>query len=1031
MNTSGRADPVDGPSANKSTSRGSTTSSSNSSETTNSDFGPATNVPGGTNDTGSPRHITNEEEHVEERMAAQRTLSSENIESAERGAASSSSSSSTLPSSEQTTVSGTLPSNLLSEESSKGQRKSRISGAATQPGAVAVQPSRLPHNDCDDDAGTEMIHHDGACDSIPRLRRPDADMSPTSEKEQARRCTAEDGGPMPSGPQYRAPGGEQARRTAEDGGVVATETVEEDSPSPMANVLPTEDGEASPPHPMPVEGDEGYLEDSNAPIIQNGSVMDADVTNVAHIIEAELAPTGETYDVEVERERIKQQAERDAQDRFLASAVTAEVKVVDDQDADNRLRRLKIYVAGAMVIVTILIVVLVVVFTIPTSDDIALSSTCETADGPLNTTGDFYTGVIVPREGDFSAACQVDEEGGFGQWYFLKGNGSPLRASTCEGSDDSANSDTQVLVFSGSCSSLRCVGGGDELCGSHASVGWMAEKNEVYFILVRGNRASSTGNFTLTISSLDENGECERAAKIENVTEPIFGSTRNHTLTPQIPSCDGAEESLAPGSWYEVEGDDTVKCVSVTTESDLSTIVFPVTTSIYSGNCGESTCVDSVRDTAEVAWMTNFGTTYYLLVQGEQVEDVGDYFLNLRDSPYNGICENAQGLSVGIVFNGTTVNACQEVDRICSPAGQEGLAGVWFSLKGTGNLMVASTCDAEVGTGSIVTHLTLYNSDGGCSTLGCVSSAKETKCGSNDNQRSIQWFSTLGEIYYILVRSSNPSSFVISVEDVLPDVQAPCDEAIAIDVDSESYSVGSTAGLGSMNATTIVPCSQSSLAGSTGVYYKVVATGGELTASTCMEGTDFATNISVFTGSCEIPECLDDGYVATCDGVRSVASWLSIEGQIYYIYVHGATDEDTGRFALTIKQGGIQVANDFCSTAQEVVIGSTVSGSTTNATLDSIEFCEEEETSPGVWYKLIGDGRSLSASLCGNSTNFDTQIRIYGGECNSLQCVGFNDDSCGTKSEFTWMSEEGIQYYIHISGFEGQVGDFDLLVSVT
>jgi hypothetical protein len=664
-----------------------------------------------------------------------------------------------------------------------------------------------------------------------------------------------------------------------------------------------------------------------------------------------------------------------------------------------------------------------------------ISAICETAFGPLNVTRDVYTGVIEPREGDFTAACQIDDEGGYGQWYFLEGEGNYLQASTCEGSDDSANSDTQVLVFSGSCSSLFCVGGGDELCGAHASVGWMAEEGVVYYVLVRGTRASSTGNFSLTMSSLDENCECEEASNVNNVTEPIFGSTRNHSLSPQIPSCDGVEESVAPGSWFTMDGEDTVKCVSVTTESDLSIIDFPVTTSIFSGDCSELKCVISVRGSTEVAWMTNKGTPYYFLVQGEKPEDVGDFYLNLWDAPYNGICENSQGLSVGLLYNGTTVNACQVFDRICSSdsrtADGDGLAGVWYSVIGTGNLMVASTCDAGIGMGSIVSHLTLYNSVEGCSTLGCVSSAEEIFCGSNDDQRSIQWFSNLGEIYYILVRSSNPSDFVISVEDIVPDSPATCDEAIAVIVDSESYAVGSTAGVDSMNATTNVPCSKSSQVGFAGVYYKVVATGGALTASTCMDGTDFATNISVFSGSCGSPECPDDLSLATCDGVRSVASWFSIEGQTYYIYVHGATNEDSGRFALRVRQGGFKVANDFCSTAQEVVVGSTVSGSTSNATLDPIDLCETEETSPGVWYKLIGDSRSLSASLCGDGTTFDTQIRIYRGECSSLQCVGFNDDSCGTKSELTWMTEDGIQYYVHVSGFKDQAGDFDLLVSVT
>lgn len=1032
---------------------------------------PSNTIPPGriqddTIDADGPSYITDEVERVQGRVAALRSIEEEKKDAAKdstRTSGATSSSPRVGPISESTAVRRTLPSHLPSHTRFTGEP------GATRPGAVAVQPIRLPDRTGGRDDGRELIEENEG-NGLQGFHRPDSDMSETGAKMQPHRAAIDSGPEMmtDNGVQFSSSthnsenrddimkepasqsssaeeltmsraisSGPERVKAGKNVPAEVGETVAAEAPNSTTIGHREVDEAVSASHLISEEDDEENSEASSPHLFQNenASLRNADVAQVErqqvqpgipHVIEAELVTVNPNYDADAERERIKQQAEQTAQERFLASAVTAEAQVVEDEDGHKNFARLKCYGAGAVVIAVIVVIALAVVFTRPDSDTVDLSNTtCATSFGPLNIRGGVYTGDTVEKEGNFTGACDIEYEGGFGQWYFLEGEGNRLQASMCNGSDDGANSDTQVLVFSGSCSSLRCVGGGDELCGAHGSVGWIAEAGVEYFVLVRGTRASSIGNFSLTISPQVDNGACESAVRIENQSESIFGSTRNHSISESIPSC-ATDESVALGSWFLLEGNDKPSCVSVTTESELSTIVFPVATSIFTGSCGELKCVGSVLGSAELAWMTHVGTSYFLMVHGEQPGDVGDFILNLHDSPYNGICENAQALSVGAATNGTTVDACQILDRECFDAhvsDGQGLAGVWYTVVGTGNLLMASTCDTEIATASFVSHLSVYSSAEGCATLACVPSAKLDSCGDNDDHRSIQWFSSLGDIYYILVRSSNPSDFVISIQDIEPEVPAQCDEAISVEVDSESYAFGSTVGLNYTNSTPGDRCN--SLSGSAGVYYKVLGTGADLTASTCMEVTNFATIVSVFSGNCETQECVDELTVATCDGTRSISSWSSVEGLTYYMYIHGATDDDSGRFALSVKQGGIQVANDFCSTAEEVSIGSTVSGSTANATVDAVDLCGTEQTAPGVWYKFQGDGSSLTASLCGDGTTFDTQIRLYRGECSSLQCVGINDDSCGTKSEMTWMAEDGVQYYVLVSGFEDQAGEYE------
>ncbi len=91
--------------------------------------------------------------------------------------------------------------------------------------------------------------------------------------------------------------------------------------------------------------------------------------------------------------------------------------------------------------------------------------------------------------------------------------------------------------------------------------------------------------------------------------------------------------------------------------------------------------------------------------------------------------------------------------------------------------------------------------------------------------------------------------------------------------------------------------------------------------------------------------------------------------------------------------------------------------------------------SPGVWYTVVGTGNTMTASLCGDVTGFDTKLNVYCRECESSLCVASNDDGCGggepvvRRSEVSWCSEAGQVYRILVHGFNGEVGPFELAVT--
>jgi len=131
--------------------------------------------------------------------------------------------------------------------------------------------------------------------------------------------------------------------------------------------------------------------------------------------------------------------------------------------------------------------------------------------------------------------------------------------------------------------------------------------------------------------------------------------------------------------------------------------------------------------------------------------------------------------------------------------------------------------------------------------------------------------------------------------------------------------------------------------------------------------------------------------------------------------------------------------NDFCESPQPIAVGETLNGTTVGATDDDVPACDSVlAQSPGVWYRVIGDGTTLTASTCGPGTfGFDTRLSVYCGDCaQCFQCVGANLDDfdpCGSgwpvSSTVAWCAEPGREYLILVHGDFGTVGDFELSVT--
>jgi len=127
--------------------------------------------------------------------------------------------------------------------------------------------------------------------------------------------------------------------------------------------------------------------------------------------------------------------------------------------------------------------------------------------------------------------------------------------------------------------------------------------------------------------------------------------------------------------------------------------------------------------------------------------------------------------------------------------------------------------------------------------------------------------------------------------------------------------------------------------------------------------------------------------------------------------------------------------NDLCVNA--LALQSFQRGSTVSATLDNVGTCGtgNDNTAPGVWYKVSGISGQATVDTCSSFTKFDTQVSVFRGSCGGLTCVNGNDDdsSCslggslrGFQSRVTWTATASKQYFVLVHGYSSANGEFGL-----
>ncbi len=354
--------------------------------------------------------------------------------------------------------------------------------------------------------------------------------------------------------------------------------------------------------------------------------------------------------------------------------------------------------------------------------------------------------------------------------------------------------------------------------------------------------------------------------------------------------------------------------------------------------------------------------------------------ITFRTRPVNDLCADAITVTCGTSeLAGTNLGATGTGGPTTSCGTVPGSFGVWYRFVGTGDEVTVNTCDSI----GFDTKLNVYR--GSCDSLICV--------GGNDDfcglRSQVGFNSEVGTDYYIYVTGFGTArgNFVLNLSCVAPPTCAPPTALTSSAVTTSGATLNWTA---SATAESYVVEFR---AGTSGDWTMDTTTATTLTLTGLASGTLHQARVRALCAA----------------GLESSFS-------------------NTVSFTTLIPAP----ANDLCADAVTVTCGTSgLAGTSLGATGTGgpTGFCGTTPGSFGVWYRFLGTGDEVTVNTFGST--FDTQLNIYGGACDSLVCVGGNDDADNNtlQSEVVFNSEVGTDYYIYVTGFGTARGNFVLNVS--
>jgi hypothetical protein len=658
-------------------------------------------------------------------------------------------------------------------------------------------------------------------------------------------------------------------------------------------------------------------------------------------------------------------------------------------------------------------------------------------------------------------------------WFvFTLDNSEPSWDVTIEthptnGSCDPASSDTYLELWEMPCDSL--IAYDDDGGFNFFSLITITLPPGTYAIHEDNTVWTSDGSYHLSVDCIPTppppaNDLCDDA-----VTVSVPSSTAGTTISATVDSMDFCGTSnTAPGVWYKVTG--TGNTITAST-CDAGTN-YDTKLQVWCNSCDVPICVTGNDDDfgctysslqSTVTWCSEDGTDYLILVAGYDV-DVGDFVLNISDdaTPCNDpiSClppEPCPGDSIVIDLQTDSYGYETSWDLMYSGTSIVVASGSGYSSNFSYSITVCTETDScydfhiydSYGDGGAAWQV-YFNGTLSCS--GTFPTGYQEDCWAIGANCTMPYgMCCYGDPYdptcvdTFAVDCASLSGVLDATKSCATDYCAPCDTVTAVPPNDSCHNVTPVVLTpdvpeiftgNSCNST--IDCGLLAYPHVWEAFTTTIT--GDVSIELCgsnYNGEPWGDGYIVMYSDCPcVSGTYWDSYEFDCVDGNVRIFWNDLPAGTWYYPVIWNPEYDAGGdyvVTVTVFTPPPPPANDSCSAAITVAVPSDTPGSTSSATPDTMD-CGTYQYAKSVWYKVIGTGNTITASLCDSNTNYDTKIQVWCNTCTDPMCVGGNDDDFNCTydtyhSTYSWCSEQGVEYLILVGGFSTNRGDFVLHVS--
>lgn len=611
-----------------------------------------------------------------------------------------------------------------------------------------------------------------------------------------------------------------------------------------------------------------------------------------------------------------------------------------------------------------------------------------------------------------------------GVWYSIAGNGQNMTVSTV----GLTSVDTKLMVFSGSCAGLTCVGGNDDSGGLQSSVSWLSASGTTYYVLAAAYSGTASFPMSLTCTTPASN-------PCASITSVSCGTASSFSV------------ASGSGSWngYGPFGTPGIEKVYTFTPSFTGSYQVNVTNNgpstyvdlFYGTACGQSSQTylnDVLLGTESSTVSLVAGTTYYFVLDPEST------------SAYSGSISIGQSLAAPVVSGvanicGTgplnslyTINAVPGANNytwsVTTGVGmnlqQGGPTGTYTGTALSRNILFSPTFTSGTLTvtangtcGSSTTTYPIQRIGGGdfqITSVPYTNSSSTVGAGNNfefysgfsaktSEEHAYSWTPDCSGSYTVSLCGSSYDTYLQVVSDICggsPSVLAYNDDYCGLSSQlTYNFTAGTTyyilvegfssssAGAYTLNVTPNAG-GNASLAGTTSICGP-----GATTATYTVSGADAGT-----TYSWSLPAGM------TANGATNGAS---INVNVDASFNSGSVTANLTSACGSASSLSISVARSIEDAAYSNEFshsGNTIGASNSSSLRASVDNIIKWDVTCHGTYTL---------SLCGSG--YDTYLYLTDGlPCNGGSVIALNDDFCGLQSQLTALVPVGT-YYIVVEGW--------------